>query len=270
MQKIKFWKMSGAGNDFVLLTGGRLGTAALKKLALKLCARQLAVGADGLLYVNKAETNAVSMRYLNSDGSEAFCGNGSRCSAWWAYRSGLMKRKKFLLKTVSGVLPVEIVSAESVRMRMPDVTEVELGFKGKYPRGVKTAHFLNTGVPHAIVPVKDLGRTDVRRLGRALRYNKAFGPKGTNVDFVKTGGGAVAVRTYERGVEDETLACGTGITASAVALTLAGKVSSPVTLIARSGEKFRVWLKPAGRGASDIRIQGPAKIVFEGQMMIED
>ncbi|MDO8803059.1 MAG: diaminopimelate epimerase [Elusimicrobiota bacterium] len=266
MRKIKFWKMSGAGNDFVLLTGGRLSTAALQKLALKLCAPKLAVGADGLLYVNKAGENAVSMRYLNSDGSEAFCGNGSRCSAWWAYRSGLMKRKKFFLKTISGELPVEIVAGESVRMRMPDVPEVQLGFKGKYPPGVKTVHFLDTGVPHAVVPVKGLAGTDVRGLGRALRHNKAFGPAGTNADFVEAGDGCISVRTYERCVEDETLACGTGITASAVALTLAGKVSSPVALISRSGAQFRVWLKPAGRGASDIYIQGPAKIVFKGEI----
>jgi len=266
MRKIKFWKMSGAGNDFVLLTGGRLETAALKGLAVELCAQKLAVGADGLLYVNGAGRGAVSMRYFNSDGSEAFCGNGSRCSAWWAYRSGLMKTKRFLLKTISGDLPVEIVSDERVRMRMPDVPEVKLGFKGKYPAGIRTAHFLNTGVPHAVVPVKDLESTDVRILGRALRYNKAFGPKGTNVDFVKASGGRVAVRTYERGVEDETLACGTGITASAVALALAGQVSSPVSLTARSGEKFQVWLKASGAGASEIYIQGPAKIVFEGEI----
>ena len=268
MQKIKFVKMSGAGNDFVLLTGGRRGAVALKKLALKLCARKLAVGADGLLYVNKAGKNAVSLRYFNSDGSEAFCGNGSRCSAWWAYSSGLMKRKKFLLKTISGDLPVDIVSPGSVKMRMPDVPEVKTGFKGKYPPGIKTMYFLNTGVPHAVVPVKDIERTDVRGLGRALRYNEAFGPGGANVDFVKKSGGGVSVRTYERGVEGETLACGTGITASAVALAVAGQIKSPVTLIARSGDKFRVSLNPAGCGASDIYIQGPAKIIFEGEIKL--
>ena len=268
MQKIKFVKMSGAGNDFVLLTGGRPAAAALKKLALKLCAPKLAVGADGLLYVNRAGVNAVSMRYFNSDGSEAFCGNGSRCSAWWAYSSGLVKRRRFLLKTISGTLPVEITAAESVRMRMPDVPEVNTGFKGKYPPGIKLLHFLDTGVPHAVVPVRDLEGTDVSGLGRALRFNKAFGPGGANVDFVKKRGGLVLVRTYERGVEGETLACGTGITASAVALVLAGQARSPVALEARGGDKFRVWLKPAGRGASDVYIQGPARIVFKGEIKI--
>ena len=267
VQKIAFWKMSGAGNDFVLLTGGRLGTAALKKLTVRLCAQKLAVGADGLLYVNKAGAASVSVRYFNADGSEAFCGNGSRCAAWWAYSKGLAG-KEFSLNTVSGVLPVKITGRESVRMRMPDVGAALLGFSGKYPAGIKLVHFLNTGVPHAVVPVADIDRTDVRGLGRALRYNKAFGPGGTNVNFVKVRAGRVLVRTYERGVEGETLACGTGLTASAVALALAGVVKPPVTLAARGGDRFRVWLKPSGAGASDIYIQGPAKIVFKGSISL--
>ena len=267
MQKIDFWKMSGAGNDFVLLTGGKPGTAALKKLAVRLCARKLAIGADGLLYVNKAGAASIRVRYFNSDGSEAFCGNGSRCAAWWAYSRGLAG-KEFSLETISGVLPVKITGRESVRMRMPDVGAVSLGFKGSYPAGIKLVHFLNTGVPHAVVPVTGLDRTDVRGLGRALRHNKAFGPAGTNVNFVEVSGGRVLVRTYERGVEDETLACGTGITASAAALALAGEVKPPVTLVARGGDRFRVWLKPAGAGASDIYIQGPAKTVFKGSILL--
>ncbi len=258
--------MSGAGNDFVLLTGGRLNTADLAKLAVKLCGRKLAIGADGLLYVNKAGGNAVSVRYFNSDGSEAFCGNGSRCAAWWALLSGLVKGKKLLLRTVCGVLPAEIAGRELVRMRMPDVAAVRLGLKGTYPAGVKLVHFLNTGVPHAVVPVRGLERFDVLNRGRALRYNKAFGPEGTNVDFVEVRSGRVLVRTYERGVEAETLACGTGITAAAVAMALAGAVRFPVALLARSGEKFKVWLKQSGEGASDVYIQGPAKIVFEGEI----
>src|SRR5512133_2535475 len=116
MRTIKFWKMSGAGNDFVLLTGGRPATAALKKLAVKLCDRKLGVGADGLLYVDKGPANSVSLRYFNSDGSEAFCGNGSRCAALWAYSSGLVKVKEFTLRTISGDLPVAVMGTENVKM----------------------------------------------------------------------------------------------------------------------------------------------------------
>jgi diaminopimelate epimerase len=266
MQKIKFWKMSGAGNDFVLLTGGRPGGAALKKLAARLCARKTAVGADGLLYVAKAGENAVSLRYFNSDGSEAFCGNGSRCAAWWAYATGLMKNKRFLLKTVSGALPVEILGPESVRMRMPDVEKVCLDHGGAWSKPVKRVHLLDTGVPHAVVPVDDLEELDVAGLGRFLRFHKAFGPAGANVDFVKVRGKKVFVRTYERGVEGETLACGTGITASAVALGLSLGLKPPVELVSRGGEKFRVWFRAAGAGADEIYIQGPARLVFEGEI----
>jgi diaminopimelate epimerase len=266
MQKIKFWKMSGAGNDFVLLTGGRSGSPALKKLAVRLCARRTAVGADGLLYVNRAGKNAVSVRYFNADGSEAFCGNGSRCSAWWAYSAGLVKRKKFRLRTISGVLPVEITGRESVKMRMPDVKAVSLGHGGVWPGPVRRVHFLNTGVPHAVAPVDDLEGLDVAGLGRLLRFHKAFGPQGANVDFVKVRGGKVYVRTYERGVEGETPACGTGITAGAVALGLALGLKSPVELVSRSGEKFRVWYRASGAGAGDIYIQGPARVSFEGEI----
>ncbi len=266
MQKIKFWKMSGAGNDFVLLTGGRLTAVSLGKLAVKLCARKTAVGADGLLYVNKGGSDSVTLRYFNSDGSEAFCGNGSRCAAWWAYSRGLMKSKTFLLKTAAGELAAEIKGAESVRMRMPDVPDVSIGHGGAWSKPVRAVHFLNTGVPHAVARVEDLEGLDVGAVGRLLRFHKAFGPQGTNVDFVRVSGGKVYVRTYERGVERETLACGTGITASAVALALTGEVKSPVTLAARSGDTFRVWLKPAGAGANEIYIQGPARTVFEGEI----
>lgn len=265
MQKIKFWKMSGAGNDFVLLTGGVRKTAALARLALRLCAAKSGIGADGLLYVNKTGRGAVSVRYFNSDGSEAFCGNGSRCAAWWAHLAGLAGRR-FLLRTAAGDLPAEITAREKVRMGMPEVKLASLNFPGKYPRGVKTVHFLNTGVPHAVVPVSGLDNLDVGGLGRALRHNQVFGRAGANVNFVSVRGGRVHVRTFERGVEGETLACGTGLTATAVALALAGAVKTPVRLRSRSGEDFTVWLKPAGEGAAEIRIQGPARIVFKGEI----
>ena len=271
--KLDFFKVSGAGNDFVLLTGPALfpkrgRSAGLKKLAVKLCAVKTAIGADGLLYVNKDGPGAINMRYFNSDGSETFCGNGSRCAAWWAYSSGLMKKKKFMLGSISGDLPVEIISHETVKMRMPDVSSVSLNHGGAWSRPVRTVHFLDTGVPHAVVPVQDLESLDVNGLGRFLRFHKAFGPAGTNVDFVCAENGVVNIRTYERGVEAETLACGTGITASAIALGLCESLGSPVKVISKSGEIFKVWYKPAGWKVTDIYIQGPAKIVFNGTIEI--
>lgn len=268
MQKLKFWKMSGAGNDFVLLTGGERKTGELEKLAAALCAPKLAVGADGLLYVNRAAEGSIEVRYFNSDGSEAFCGNGSRCAAWWAYSEGLVKERRFALKSAAGDLAAEIISEENVRMRMPDVPLVSLRHKGEWSKPVRSVHFLNTGVPHAVVPVAGLAGLDVAGLGRALRFHKAFGEAGANVNFVSVKNDEVSIRTYERGVEGETLACGTGITAAAVALGMDLGLASPVTVLPRCGDRFKVWFERAGAGAKEIYVQGPAKIVFTGEINV--
>ena len=266
---MKFWKMSGAGNDFVLLAGGGPRGAAAGGLARRLCDRRLSIGADGLLLVRRARPGVISVRYFNADGSAAFCGNGSRCAALWAFLNGLAPRS-FELSTAAGTLPVEIAGGGRVRMRMPDVKKVSLRHPGRWPAGVREVHFLDTGVPHAVVPVKDVGRVDVPALGRLLRRHRAFGPAGANVDFAEIRGGRVLVRTYERGVEDETLACGTGITAAAIALALSGAVEPPVALRSRSGEDFTVSLEPSGAGASGITIEGPARLVFAGEMVLRE
>lgn len=265
MRKMKFWKLSGAGNDFVLLTGGELAGERLKGLARSLCARKLSVGADGLLYVNRAGSGVISVRYFNSDGSEAFCGNGSRCAALWASLRGLVSGR-FTLRTLAGDLEARVLSRNRVEMSMPDVGTVSLRHPGKYPSGISGVHFLNTGVPHAVVPVRSAAAADVERLGRLLRHNPAFGRPGANVNFAEVRNGGLIVRTYERGVEGETLACGTGITASAVALVLDGKVKPPVKVTARSGERFLVGLKARSGGASGIRVSGPAALIFEGSL----
>ena len=267
--KLAFYKMSGAGNDFVLLSGGNFSGPELKRLAVKLCARKTAIGADGLLYVARVSKTAAGLRYFNPDGSEAFCGNGSRCAAWWAYVSGLVRAKRFGLSTIRGVLTAEITGRETVKMSMPPVSAASLDHAGRYPAPVKILHFLNTGVPHAVVPLKDIGSVDVGRLGRLLRYNKAFGAAGANVDFVNVKGRAIHIRTYERGVEAETLACGTGVTAAAIALGIEKGLKSPVAVIARSGERFKVWFKAGpGNSADGIYIEGPAKIIFEGKIEV--
>jgi len=267
--KIAFWKMSGAGNDFVLLSRRAFRSAALKKMAVKLCDRKAGIGADGLLFVKKVRAGRISLRYFNSDGSEAFCGNGSRCAAWWAHTAGLVKGSNFELDTIRGVLPVLVTGREKIKMRMPAVPFVALGRKGNYPSPVSTVHFLNTGVPHAVVPLGKIGALDVDSLGRKLRFDKTFGPTGANVNFVELSGSRVFIRTYERGVEAETLACGTGITASAIALGLEKGLASPVSVTAKSGENFKVWFKPGPRGSVDeIYLEGPAKTVFEGRIEI--
>ena len=268
MQKLKFWKMSGAGNDFVLLAEEGQPAAALKKLAVRLCDRPDGVGADGLLCVGRSGAGQVSVRYFNRDGSEAFCGNGSRCAALWACEYGLAGGWAFTLSTSAGELAAEIMSQTEVRMRMPPVKRVSLRHKGAWSKPVKTLHFLDTGVPHAVVPVEDVEKVNVAETGAALRRHKAFGAGGANVNFVQAGKGLLKVRTFERGVEAETLACGTGITASAVALGLDLGLASPVAVQARSGDRFKVWFTPDGNGASEIAVQGPARTVFTGEIYV--
>ncbi|MBI4657053.1 MAG: diaminopimelate epimerase [Elusimicrobia bacterium] len=283
--KINFWKLSGAGNDFILIPGRSynsrhlwrqrrcsglsFSTQALRRLARILCERKLSIGADGLLWVKKSASNAVTVKYFNSDGSEAFCGNGSRCAAWWAYASGLVKTKEFFLETAGGRLSVEIAGFEKVRMKMPDINRISLDCKTGLSGCAKKAHFLNTGVPHIVVPVKNFNSIDVDSFGRRLRHSRIFGKEGTNVNFVKIINNELHVRTYERGVEAETLACGTGITASAIVYGITGNIKSPISCIPKSREVFKVWFKKLKDGkVKDVYIQGPAKMVFEGKIDI--
>lgn len=270
--QIEFWKMSGAGNDFVLIEDRNYCTDILCSMAKKLCRRRLSIGADGLLAVCRLENGNIRMRYFNPDGTEAFCGNGSRCSLWWAYRRGLCGIKTNL-EALPGILAADIYNkdgnpnAGAVRMAMPDVRPaqiIDLAFTDG--RKVK-AISLDTGVPHCVIVLEqsELPIFDVEKEGRAIRYNNIF-QKGTNVDFVATGqDGTVNVRTYERGVEAETLACGTGITASAIAAGISCHIKSPVSLKSRSGEPFIIWHKLSNdNSASEIFMQGPAEIVFNG------
>ncbi|MEA3307391.1 MAG: diaminopimelate epimerase [Elusimicrobiota bacterium] len=268
MKKIEFYKMSGAGNDFVLLYGKKYSALNLKKIARKLCSRGVSIGADGLLYVSKISKETIGMRYFNADGSEAFCGNGARCCVWWASSNGIIKKKKFKLESIKGSLNAEIIAKEKVKVEMPDVYDVKLNYRGSYPPAVKKLHFLNTGAPHAIVSIKNLEVLDVDSMGKLIRHNKAFGKYGTNVDFVSLKGGKIFVRTYERGVEAETLACGTGITASAIAMSLSKKnIKQPVICIATGGEEFKVWFDCKKQNqVSNIYLQGPAKQVFKGEI----
>lgn len=267
---MKFHKMSGAGNDFVLIESRWSKAFVLRKLAVRLCDRRRGVGADGLLVAGKGKApNSIKILYFNSDGSEAFCGNGARCAAWWAYSCGLVRSKRFFLETAAGRLECRIAGRETVRLRMPDVSGVKLFRAGRFPKPVREVHFLNTGVPHAVVPVRGLEKVDVNSLGRRLRCSRIFGRAGANVDFVSLKRKILFIRTYERGVEAETPACGTGVVASAIALGLSGALKSPVTCMTRSGERFTVWFEPRGKAsARNIYVQGPARIVFTGRFYV--
>lgn len=263
--KLPFVKMSGAGNDFVAVeeAGRRADWAALAK---RLCPRRSAVGADGLL-VLKAGAKP-SMRYFNADGSRAFCGNGARCAAWWLHLQGLGRALAFA--SDEGPLEARIVGPERVRLRMPAPRDLRLELDVAAAGRTWRLHSVNTGVPHAVVPVHALDPFPVVEAGRLLRRHAAFAPAGTNVNFAvlpaRGGRSPIELRTYERGVEDETLACGTGVTATALVAAALGRARPPVRLKVRSGDLLTVHFKDAGAGRlpEEVWLEGPAKITYRG------
>jgi len=257
---IRFWKMSGAGNDFVLLEGlpkGRSGPA----LARALCDRRLGVGADGLLVMSR-RAGTVRLDYWNADGSSAFCGNGSRCAALWAAARGWVKGRSFELATNRGPLTARLTGPGRAEVSMPAPKNIRLGqhllVKGRRLQ----IHTVDTGVPHAVVFVPHADEVDAAGLGRSLRFHKALGRAGANINFVEIKGDALIVRTYERGVEAETLACGTGVVAAAFVARVLGFGGTPATVKVRGGATLKVSF------ADGPRLEGPGEIVFTGEVAL--
>ena len=261
---MRFVKMVGTGNDFIVLDLRRQrANGHLLALARALCRRAQAVGADGLLTIEPSRRADVKMRVINPDGSEAeMCGNGARCVAHYVAQG--RRGRSLTLDTKAGLVHAEIVSTERVRVTLPDpspVLAVRLTALGK----ALTVYAVNTGVPHAVVVVPDLRRLDVQALGAAIRRHRVFAPAGTNVDFMQpVNHHTVRVRTYERGVEHETLACGTGAVAAALAAASLGRASSPTTVVPTSGERLVIRFEPSGRRWRRVSLEGAVRKVFEG------
>lgn len=255
--KIRFWKLSGAGNDFVLLSGLPSGTSAAD-LARRLCDRHFGVGSDGLLVMTRHGKNA-RLDYRNPDGSSAFCGNGSRCAAVWASKKGWVKGKRFQLETNRGRLEVRLTGKGRAAVSMPTPKAIRLGLKTDALNRIVKSHFIDTGVPHAVVFVPDVNKIDVAALGRALRHHKIFGHAGANVDFVQVRKNVLRIRTYERGVEDETMACGTGVVAAAAISRALGKSGDTVKVSVRSGDTLNVTF------GAHTWLEGPTKTTFTGE-----
>ncbi len=258
--KRRFWKMSGAGNDFVLVEGalGRRGPA----LARRVCDRRFGVGADGLLGMSRRGAR-VRLDYWNADGSYAFCGNGSRCGSLWAHARGWVKGRRFVVDTVRGSLEVLLTGKHRAEVSMPTPKSFWLGLRLKALERELTVHFVDTGVPHAVMFVPDIEKVPVKDLGRMLRFHKAFGRAGANVDFVQVKGGRLLLRTYERGVEDETLACGTGIVAAAAVAHALNKTGDRVKVRVRGGDTLHVSFD---RGSA--RLEGPGVVTFTGEVSL--
>jgi diaminopimelate epimerase len=269
---VEFSKMNGAGNDFVVVDN-RGGSLVFSKNEIEfLCDRHRGVGADGLLAVEPAQTGAdFRMRYYNADGGEAdMCGNGARCFARFAARLLSAQPEEISFETPAGLIRarfsgelVTVDMSEPHDLRDPQDLEIET-------LGICSVHFLNTGVPHAVVFVEEVETLDIARAGASLRRNPAFAPQGANANFVQVVSAEnLILRTFERGVEGETLACGTGVCATAILHHLATGATPPVSVRVRGGETLQVGFESSPSGPPrNVTLMGPATFAFDGKIAL--
>jgi len=263
---VPFEKMQGSGNDFVMIDNRANLVDITDQVALskRVCPRATAVGADGVIFLENDDELDFSWNFYNADGSVAeMCGNGARCMAVFAHQVGAAGRS-MAFRTLAGPVEATLV-ADGARVKLPDCSPLQLFSELPLANGTSPVYFANTGVPHAILPVKDLEAVQILEVGAEVRYHAQFSPAGTNVNFIAlTGESEVSVRTYERGVEGETLACGTGAVASALVASEIFGLASPVAIRTRSGVILTISFASAADGFVDLFLEGPVCHVYSG------
>ncbi len=274
---VSFTKMSGAGNDFIVIDHrvALIPEAEQAGFAKRVCRRMFSVGADGLILIENSAVADFCWRFYNGDGSVAeMCGNGARCAARFAYTKGIAGAR-MSFETLAGIIEAEICSDDdTVRLRMTAPCDFRTNLSVILAGQEKNLSFVNSGVPHAVLFMEEEESVPVQEWGKVVRFHPLFQPAGTNVNFVqKLAENTLRVRTYERGVEDETMACGTGAVASALFAATYGLVSSPVTVITSGGERlivlFDLQVGQHGPQAENVFLQGPARIIYEGKLTAE-
>jgi diaminopimelate epimerase len=270
---IPFEKMSGTGNDFVIIDNRTLGIPLAEQadLARKICRRMFSVGADGLFFIEESTVADFGWNFYNADGSVAeMCGNGSRCAARFAFRHGIAG-KKMKFATLAGIIEAEIGEEEAVvRVRMTPPHDFRLGLSLIIGNEERAVGYVDTGVPHAVIFV-DSDDVPVNTWGRTVRFHQLFEPRGANANFVRLlPDGRLKVRTYERGVEAETMACGTGAVAAALIAAVQKRVESPVEVITSGGEMLTILFDLFdGPVADNVFLQGPTRLVCSGNLTAE-
>jgi diaminopimelate epimerase len=272
VSELAFYKMTGSGNDFVVLDG-RVSVAAhwMAPQIRAMCDRRNGVGADGLVILTPVAPEAVRMQYWNSDGSVgAMCGNAALCSARLVRMLDMVAAPEFCLLTDSGSVRVRAEEGGEPEINLPDVqfdpeplSRIDLG------PGERWMRFVRVGVPHLVVRVDDVTQVDVPNRGRSLRWHPVLEAEGANVNFISLQAGGEApwlIRTYERGVEGETLACGSGTVAATLGLTLAGEATPPLVLHSRGGLPLEVCATVQRKGARDIWLRGQGRLVYRGYL----
>ncbi len=270
MEQVRFSKVSGAGNDFVIIDNREsIIPEGSTDFILKVCARRVSVGADGMLLVENSDVADFRMRYFNSDGGEVeTCGNGARCIARFAHDEKIVPSNEMTFETRAGIYSAQVMP-DTVKLCVGDAVDMRLNFPLKLSDdGEYTVSFVNSGVPHVVFFVDDMENIDVVKLGSETRYHDDFKPAGTNANFIKMRSAeALDIRTYERGVEDETLACGTGCIASAISAAALGKAASPIAAYTRGGYVLNIYFALNSQGAKDVFLEGDARIIYKGNLL---
>ena len=259
--EISFSKYNGAGNDFILIDDRKNFIVDNKSLISYLCDRHFGVGADGLIILKESNNYDFEILHYTSDGNlGSLCGNGSRCAVLFAYNKNIIGRKT-VFKAFDGIHGAEILDDELIKMEMSVNSDIVSNSYGTW---------LDTGSPHLVIEKDDIDKLDVNNEGRLIRYNDFYKEEGVNVNFVeKISDNQFKIRTYERGVENETLACGTGSTASAICMNFLGKTNSNNITMHCKGGDLNVQFNKSEKNYKEISITGPAKLVFEGVVEVK-
>jgi diaminopimelate epimerase len=271
-RRLPFFKMHGGGNDFVLMDHRErhIPEAEQNRFAQRVCTPKVGVGADGLILIEDSDRADFRWRFFNADGSEAeMCGNGARCAARFAVMQGIAN-SRLTFETLAGLIQAEVLNHQ-IRVALADVGDLRLNLSIPLEGETLAGHFMKVGVPHVMVPVENLEEVPIRQWGREVRFHQMFQPAGTNVNFVRaTGPHVLEIRTYERGVEDETLACGTGAVAAALISARLEKVASPVAVHTRGGEILTVSFQWQGEKISEVFLEGEALVVYQGELWLDE
>jgi len=264
MEKIYFTKIVASGNDFIVIDNRDGMIDITPGFVRKICERKLGIGADGVLIVERSKVANFKMRIINSDGTEAeMCGNGGRCIAKFAQVKKIAN-SQMKFETLAGIIEAKIINNRA-KVRLTNPKNLILNKKLQLKDNEITIHCLNTGVPHAVLITEDIENAKIVELGRQIRWHQTFTPVGTNVNFIQVvDNQTIKIRTYERGVEDETLACGTGSAAAACIAAIFGLVKPPAKVITKSKEILEIDFDKVEENITDLYLTGDVQIVYEG------
>ncbi|MFA7710944.1 MAG: diaminopimelate epimerase [Candidatus Neomarinimicrobiota bacterium] len=282
LKRIHFYKMSGAGNDFILIDNrqGLIDADNCQELIRRICRRKFSVGADGVILIESDPEVDFRWRFFNADASQAeMCGNGARCAVRFAYLTGIVEKKQMAFRTLAGIIRGELLG-DRVKVQMIPPRNLQTDLKLRADNRLFRLDFINTGVPHAVWladNAQELESIDILHLGNAIRFHPTFQPAGTNVNFVFVEDSHhLVIRTYERGVEGETLACGTGSVAACLTSTVRNRVQSPVEVKTKGGEILTVYFeiigskqKPTTIRFDEVYLEGEVKVAYEADLWTE-